>query len=513
MTMLVQDFLHHSAHRFPDKVALVCAGTRLTYAQLENAANQLARSLQNLGVARGDRVAILLPNSVEAVVGIFAVLKAGGVFLVVNRVTKPDKLMFILNNCRATALITDARAIDQGVGETLLEKVPSLGHFLVSGKAHGSFAAHPRCHPFAAHAEAPRSTPPASRTIDLDLACLIYTSGTTGEAKGVMCDHSNIVFVTQSIVESLRNTSGDIVLCVLPLAFSYGLYQLMASVCTGGTLVLEESFAFPAAVMQKLAQERVTGFAGVPTIYSIILGMDLRGYELSRLRYLTNAAAGLPVEHVKRLRQLFPSVELYLMHGLTEVARTMRLPPDQVDLRPDSSGLAIPGTELWIEDETGRRLAPGEVGELIVRGRHVMRGYWDDPEQTAKRFRPGPLPGERICYSGDLFRTDENGFFYFVSRKDDVFKCRGEKVAPREVENVIYSMPGVQEAAVVGIPDPLLGRAVKAFVVASASGLTEAAVIAHCKARLEDFMVPQQVEFRRELPKTDNGKIRKLDLH
>jgi acyl-coenzyme A synthetase/AMP-(fatty) acid ligase len=257
----------------------------------------------------------------------------------------------------------------------------------------------------------------------------------------------------------------------------------------------------------------VTGFAGVPTIYSIILGMDLRGHDLSRLRYLTNAAAGLPVEHVKCLRQLFPGVELYLMHGLTEVARTMRLPPEQVDLRPGSSGRAIPGTELWIEDETGRRLAPGEVGELVIRGRHVMRGYWDDPQQTAERFRPGPLPGERVCYSGDLFQTDEDGFFYFVSRKDDVIKCRGEKVAPREVEDVLYSMPGVQDAAVIGMPDPLLGQAVKAFVVASDSGLTEAAVIAHCKARLEDFMVPQQVEFRRELPKTDNGKIRKLDLH
>jgi acyl-coenzyme A synthetase/AMP-(fatty) acid ligase len=302
-------------------------------------------------------------------------------------------------------------------------------------------------------------------------------------------------------------------LSVLPLAFSYGLYQMMAAVFTGGTLVLEESFAFPAAIMQRLAQERVTGFAGVPTIYSIILGMDLRGHDLSRLRYLTNAAAGLPVEHVKCLRQLFPGVELYLMHGLTEVARTMRLPPEQVDLRPGSSGRAIPGTELWIEDETGRRLAPGEVGELVIRGRHVMRGYWDDPQQTAERFRPGPLPGERVCYSGDLFQTDEDGFFYFVSRKDDVIKCRGEKVAPREVEDVLYSMPGVQDAAVIGMPDPLLGQAVKAFVVASDSGLTEAAVIAHCKARLEDFMVPQQVEFRRELPKTDNGKIRKLDLH
>jgi len=512
MITLVQDFLHHSARRFPDKVALVCGGNRLTYAQLENAANHLAHSLQNLGVTRGDRVAIHLPNSVAAVVGIFAVLKAGGVFVVLNRATKPDKLAFILNNCRATALITDARAIDQGVGATLLEKVPSLQHLLVGDKPPSALAAHPRCHPFTLRGEDSPFTPPTSEVIDLDLACLIYTSGTTGESKGVMCDHSNVVFVTRSIVESLQNTADDIVLCVLPLAFSYGLYQLMAAICTGGRLILEESFAFPTVILQKLVQEQVTGFAGVPTIYSILLGLDLGGHDLSRLRYLTNAAAGLPVEHVKRLRQLVPDVQLYLMHGLTEVARTMRLPPEQIDLHPGASGCPIPGTELWIEDETGRRLGPGEVGELVVRGRHVMRGYWDDPKQTAERFRPGPLPGERVCYSGDLFRTDEDGFFYYVSRKDDIIKCRGEKVAPREVENVLYAMPGVQDAAVVGIPDPLLGQAVKAFVVASDLSLTEPAVIAHCRARLEDFMVPKQVEFRRELPKTDNGKIRKLDL-
>jgi long-chain acyl-CoA synthetase len=277
--------------------------------------------------------------------------------------------------------------------------------------------------------------------------------------------------------------------------------------------VLEESFAFPAVVLQKLAQERVTGFAGVPTIYSMLLGMDLRGLDLSALRYLTNAAAGLPVEHVKRLRQTFPRVELYLMHGLTEVARTMYLPPDQTDRRPAASGIPIPGTELWIEDEDGSRLGPGKTGELVVRGRNVMRGYWLDPEMTAQRFRPGPLPGERVCYSGDLFRTDEEGYYYFVSRKDDIIKSRGEKIAPREVENVLYAIPGVREAAVIGSPDPVMGQVVKAFIVAPKTGLTEAAVISHCKERLEEIMVPRQVEFRDELPKTDSGKIRKADLH
>lgn len=515
MRELVQNFLEDSARRYPNKLAVVCRDHRLTYAQLEDAANDWASRLQRAGVSRGDRVAIYLPNSVEAIIGIFGILKAGGVFVAVNRAAKLEKLGFILKHCGARVLITNARVFDQGVKKVetrRLDDAPMFGEFLFTKTPCRSLAAQFRRQTFAVSGIPPAITPAVTERSELDLACLIYTSGTTGEPKGVMCGHSNVVFITRAIAEYLKHTERDVVLSVLPLSFSYGLYQLLTTVCVGGTLVLEESFAFPAAVLQQMVREQVTGFAGVPTIYSIILGMDLREFDLSRLRYLTNAAAGLSVEHVKRLRQLFPNTELYLMHGLTEVARTMYLPPDQADRRPASSGIAVPGTELWIEDESGRRLGPGEVGELVVRGPHVMRGYWADPKGTAQRFRPGPSPGERICYSGDLFRTDAEGFFYFVSRKDDIIKCRGEKVAPQEVENVLCSMPGIQDAAVVGVPDPLLGQAVKAFVVAADSGLTAAKVMAYCQARLEPVMVPQKVEFRRELTKTDNGKIRRFAL-
>jgi amino acid adenylation domain-containing protein len=510
--MLVEDFLHNSAAARPDKVALVCANQRFTYAQLEAMANRLANALKAQGVKQGDRVGIYLSNSVEAVVSIFAVLKANAVFVSVNRAMKPDKLLFILNNCQAVAAITDARALAQGLGDRLLSDVSSLRGIVVCGKKPQGSNGHAKCHDFAQIQSSANAERPKTENIDLDLACLIYTSGTTGESKGVMCDHSNVVFVTQSIAQYLKHTDRDVILSVLPLAFSYGLYQLLVVFCTGGTLVLEESFAFPDLVLEKMATEKITGFAGVPTIYSMLLGMDLSKTDLSSLRYLTNAAAGLPVEHVKRVRQMFPKVELYLMHGLTEVARTMYLPPDQTDVRPASSGIAIPGTQLWVEDENGKRAGPGEVGELVVRGRNVMRGYWLAAELSAERFRPRPLSGERLCYSGDLFRTDEEGYFYFISRKDDIIKSRGEKIAPREVENVLYTIRGVQDAAVIGVPDPLLGQVVKAFIVAPGGGLTEADVISHCKARLEDVMVPRQVEFRDELPKTGSGKIRRLDL-
>jgi acyl-CoA synthetase (AMP-forming)/AMP-acid ligase II len=199
------------------------------------------------------------------------------------------------------------------------------------------------------------------------------------------------------------------------------------------------------------------------------------------------------------------------MYGLTETKRVLYLPPEQLETRPGSVGIAIPGTEVWLEGEDGRRLEPGEIGELIVRGRHVMRGYWEAPEATAKRYCPGPIPGERLCRTDDLFRMDNEGFFYFVGRKDDIIKSRGEKVSPKEVENVLHMLPGVM-AAVVGIPDSIMGQAIKAFIVTKGPAFTEAQVRSHCRAHLEDFMIPKVIEFRDDLPITGSGKIHKIGL-
>lgn len=509
MTM-VQDFLEVNAERLPGKVALVIGERRFTYERLEGMANKLANALIARGVNRGDRVAIHLENSVESVVAIFAALKAGAAFVAVGRGTKPDKLVAVLADCGATALVSDVAALGQGLFERLPVEVPTVKTVVACGGA--PRPADPLLLDFNSIQDAESEMPPARRGIDLDLACLIYTSGTTGESKGVMCDHAAVVFAASSIARYLKNTERDVVLSVLPLAYSYGLYQLLVSMLTGGTLVLDESFLFPDLIMRRMASERVTGFAGVPTIHARLLSLDLKGLDLSSLRYLTNAAAALPVEHVKALRVRFPKAELYLMHGLTETARTMYLAPDQADARPESSGRALEDTELWLEDEDGRRCAPGETGELVVRGRHVMRGYWGAPELTARRFREGALPGERVCLTGDLFRADAEGFYSFVGRKDDMIKSRGQKVSPRETEDVLYRLEGVAEAAVIGIPHPELGQAIKAFIVARGADLREAAVIAHCRKHLEDFMVPRAVEFVAELPRTASGKLRRRDL-
>jgi amino acid adenylation domain-containing protein len=506
---LVQEILERSAEGWPEKIALVSGGRRWTYSHIDRRVNQLAHALRAHGVARGDRVLLLLPNGPELVVGIFAALKAGGVFVVVNPTTKPDKLVYLAADSGARALLTGVERRE--AARRLMEESLELKTVAISADADPGDLPEGMWWWEQAYAEFPDHRPP-QHAVDLDLACLIYTSGTTGEPKGVMSDHSNMVFVMESIIEYLGNTPDDIVIGVLPLSFSYGLYQLLMTFRFGGRLILEKGFAYPAEILRQVEAERVTGFPGVPTQFSLLLSMDLAQFDLSSVRYLTNAAAALPPAHVRRLQEAFPHARLFSMYGLTETKRTLYLPPDELDHRPDSVGNAIPGTEVWLEDEAGRRLGPGEVGELVVRGRHVMRGYWGDPQASAERFRAGPIPGERLCYTGDLFRMDAEGFFYFVARKDDIIKTRGEKVSPKEVENVLYRLEGVREAAVIGIPDAILGQAVKAIVVCNGAALTEAEVLRHCRAHLEDLMVPRVIEFRSELPKTGSGKIRRAEL-
>ena len=509
--MLAHDFLQHSAKQLPCKTALVSDGVRLTYAEIDKMANRLAQAMIDQGLNCGDRVIIYYRNSLEVVVSIFATLKANAVFVVVNPSTKAQKLSYILNNCTATTLLASTK--NQASLKKIISETPSIKFVVNLGKPiEEGIIEKKACLDFSAIQARYSASCPLQKSIDLDLACLIYTSGSTGEPKGVMSDHSNVVFAAESVIEYLQNVESDIVLNVLPLSFDYGLYQLLMTFKFGGTLILEQSFAYPASILKLIEKESVTGFPGVPTTFSILLQMDLSAYDLSSLRYLSNTGAALPPNHIAELQKKFPTATIYSMYGLTETKRTLYLPPDQLKIRPGSVGIAIPGTEVWLEDNTGKRLGPGKTGELVVRGRHVMRGYWGNPKDTAIRFRPGPLPGEQVCYTGDLFRTDADGYFYFVCRKDDIIKSRGEKVAPKEIENVAYSLDGIIEAAVVGVPDPILGEAIKLLVVTNNPQTTKAKVLAHCRKHLEDFMVPKYVEFRQTLPKTGSGKINKTEL-
>jgi amino acid adenylation domain-containing protein len=507
--MRVEHFLDHSAHLNPYKIALILGEDRYTYRQWLSAANCIGHWLKSQGLQRGQRVVLFLDNSFEAAASLFAALKAGAVFSPVNPTTKADKLAWILNNCRATALITHARLLP--LVQSIRPQVPSLKILLVTGVPD---------HPLADATLWDSALAPAADTpldvpgIDLDLAMLIYTSGSTGFPKGVMMTHRNIVAAATSITTYLQNTPDDILLNVLPLSFDYGLYQILMTAKLGMTLILEKGFVFPETVLQKLKQEEVTGFPLVPTIASILLQhQSLKPGDFPHLRYISNTAAALPPAHIQKLQDLFPTTRIYSMYGLTECKRCTYLPPEQLKARPGSVGIAIPNTEAWIIDDAGHKLGPNVVGELVIRGSHVMQGYWENPEATDKVLRPGPYPWEKVLHTGDLFKMDEAGFLYFVGRKDDILKTKGEKVSPKEIENVLYALPGVKEAAVVGIPDPILGMALKALLVSAEPGaLSEQQVLRHCAAHLEDYMVPKFVEFRVSLPKTSTGKIRRKSL-
>jgi amino acid adenylation domain-containing protein len=501
--MRVEEFLRSSARRWPGKTAIVAGRLRPTFKDLDLASDRLAATFAARGVKRGDRVVVFMDNCVEAIVAIFATLKAGAVFSPVNASTKAEKLAYILKNSGASALVTQHNLV--GAAADALAEAPFVKVTIVSGGSGAPQLAGALHWREALAAEAL----PAFAGIDIDLAMIIYTSGSTGFPKGVMMTHANIAAAADSITTYLENTSDDIILNVLPISFDYGLYQVLMAMKLGATLVLEKSFVFPQAVFEKMRAERVTGLPLVPTMAALILQMrDLKPGSFPDLRYITNTAAALPPAHIARLRELFPGVRLYSMYGMTECKRCTYLPPSELDRRPGSVGIAIPNTEAFVVDDEGARVGPETVGELVIRGGHVMKGYWQDEAATAKALRPGPLPGEKMLHTGDLFRTDAQGFLYFVGRKDDIIKSRGEKVSPKEVENVLYALPGIREAAVVGVPDPILGMAIKAVVVLEGgASITRDDVVRHCSRHLEDFMVPKAVEFRDGLPKSENGKI------
>jgi len=507
--MLVHDFLQKSAEKYPDKTALIFKNRRLSYAEIDTESNTFANALISLNVKPGERVALHLPNSIKAVLSIFGVLKASCIFSVINPATKIDKLIYILNNCGAAVLVT--RQNNTLFYKKLKKQVPSL-RFIMSTHKETAVDETDNIISFDTLLSKAPSQKPSCRVRDNDLACINYTSGSTGEPKGVVCGHDNICFAADAIIQYLGNRSDDILINVLPLSFDYGLYQLFMAFRFGGTLVLETAFSYPAYILKKIETEKVSGLPGVPTVFTMLLRLDFGKFNLKSLRYVTNTGSTLPPAMISAIRTRLPDVKIFSMYGLTECKRALYLPPDMIDKKPDSVGIPIPGTEAWLEDQFGNRLGPNKTGELVIKGPHVMRGYWNDEEETARWFRPGLDANHRILHSGDLFRKDEEGYYYFITRKDDIIKCRGEKVSPLEIEKVLYALDGVVEAAVVGKPNTLLGEAIHAFVVVNNDALTERDIKYHCSKFLESFMIPQTIEFRKSLPKTNSGKIDKKVL-
>lgn len=526
---LVPEFLERTAERDPSRVAVTVNKRSYTYGEIELRANRLAHALRARGVKRGDRVLIQGDNQIDLAVSIFAALKADAVFCVVNGQTKADKLAYMLRDAGAAALIADAAVQPQWIEAfNVLRASGDADHLrtvlacgtndeLIARAVERAAAQGLPSVDSVARAEASEpDTRPPRRTIDTDLASIIYTSGSTGEPKGSMLSHRNMEFASWSVTTLIGNREDDAVLGVVPLSFNYGLYQWLMSARLGMRYVMERGFTFPTQVLQRASEERVTGFPGVPTMFALLGDLkDIPGVDLSSVRYVTSTAAALLPKHVEAIHRWFPNAEVFSMYGLTECKRVSWLPPKDLPRKPSSVGLPIPGTEFWVVDPDGKRLGPNEVGELVVRGSHVMMGYWKKPEATARYLRPGQYPHEVLFYTGDACSIDEEGYLYFIARMDEVIKTRGEKVAPREVEAALERVEGVRECAVIGVEDEVLGHAVKAFVVLSdeyKGKYTAKGIAVRAGQYLEPYMIPKYVEFPDELPKTSMGKIIKKGL-
>ncbi len=522
--MRFHEIMHAAAARGGDRPGVIDGARRLSYGELVAAGQRFAGALAARGIGRGDRVVILLPNGADFLIAVLGVLEVGAVFVPVHPQTKARKLAYILRDTGATALCAPI-ALASIWRAALVEPGTAVTVAFVTGSGEPSGTATVREVGFADACAGPVLVGDPGH-LDLDLAAIIYTSGTTGEPKGVMLAHRNMVAAARSVAAYLALREDDVIGCVLPMCFSYGLYQPFLAALAGATVLIEGGFSFPVKVLGTFALHRVTVFPAVPAIYAALLDLPTLGsFDLSSLRLFTNAAAALPPARIAELRRRLSGAALISMYGQTECKRVSFLDPAEIDRRPGSVGRGIPNQELFFRTPDDRLISLGgpatipgpearsASGELVVRGAHVMMGYWRKPAESAAKLREGFTPGERLLLTGDLFRTDADGFLHFVGRTDDIIKSRGEKVSPREVEDVLTEIPGVALTAVIGVPDPLLGEAVKAFIVlAPGAQMGERDVIKHCLQRLENYMVPKHVQFVTTLPMTSSGKVNKSEL-
>jgi acyl-CoA ligase (AMP-forming) (exosortase A-associated) len=509
---LIHHMLRSSAERFSEKEALVDKAGRLTFADIEAKVTAIAGGLRGLGIRRGDRIGIYLDTSVSQALAIFAVSRAGAVFVPINGLLFPQQVAHIARDCRMAGLITTGSKLASLA--PVLGEVSSLQRLIVTDEPKNEAFSRP-IHSLAELVKDSYSGQSGDWGIGKDLAAILYTSGSTGKPKGVMLSHEQVMAGSSIVADYLGITAKERIVGVLPLSFDAGLNQLMTAIQQGGAYV-PMTFTFAREIVKLLQTEQITGMAGVPTLWSLMSqpSSTLAKTQLPHLRYITNTGGRMPQTVLAALREILGTTRIFLMYGLTEAFRSTYLPPEELDSRPESMGKAIPNTEILVVNEKGEPCAPGEIGELVHRGPTVSMGYWGQPEITAKVLRPHPfLPPElgdeeKVCYSGDLVKMDEDGFLYFVGRRDNMIKSSGFRISPTEVEEVLFQSGKVSAAAVIGIPDGALGHWIKAFVAPrDGETINPEALLAFSADKMPRYMLPKEIVVMESLPKTPTGKI------
>ncbi|MGQ9558333.1 MAG: long-chain-fatty-acid--CoA ligase [Desulfurispora sp.] len=494
--MLVGDLLTRAAENFPQRPAVIFQEQEINYQQYAARVGLLAGGLKGLGIKPGDFVVLLLPNHMEFNIAYLAIATCGAVVVPVNPLFKGPELRHIFSDCQARAVITVPPFIP--LCQQLQADLPHLKHIIVMGLAE----AVPGVVDYRMLMAGPvdLSRPPVG---EQDVAALLYTSGTTGTPKGAMLTHDNLTFDAHAVTSFIGVDHTERYIAVLPLFHAFaGTVCILATACTGASVVIMDKFD-PRAAVKAIRQHQVTIFPAVPTMFAAILAAarDLETADFASLKMFVSGGAALPQELYHTLEAKF-GVAILEGNGPTETSPISYVNPYYGVRKIGSVGPPLPGVEVIIADENDQELPRGQVGEILVRGRNVMKGYLNQPEATAQVLRGGWF------HTGDLGTMDEDGYVYIVDRKKDLILVGGFNVYPREVEEVLYRHPAVAEAAVIGLPDEMRGEVPVAFVVLKpAQEVTARQLIKFCQENLASYKCPRQVIFQEELPKMANGKI------
>jgi len=504
--MQVNQFLEMSAQKYPDKNAIWYNDQWITFSEIDKLSNKVGNYLKSSGILRGDRVALLYQNSFDYIIAYYAILKIGAITVALNTETTSEALIYFLNDSGAKAIIANEKFSAYLL--PALKKTPNLKTVIINQEDFSEYEKINDCHSISLKNiyDQENSSYPGVRCIDIDLASIVYTSGSTGKPKGVTLSHLNIVSNTKSIVKYLELTSTDRIMVVLPFYYIYGKSLLNTHFYVGGSVVIDNRFAFPGVILETMKKTAVTGFSGVPSTFIILLNRSpLTKYKFNSLRYLTQAGGAMAPNVQKEVAQIFAPAKLFIMYGATEAsARLSYLDPNMLESKYGSIGKAIPNVDLFIADENGRELQQGEVGEIVARGSNLMIGYWNDPAETSQVLKNG------LYYTGDLGRMDEDGFIYVVGRKKDMIKIGGERVSAKEIEEALLEIEEILEVAVIGIHDQTLGEAIKAFIVLkNGNNINDKKIKKNLAEKLPVFKLPKYIEFCKSLPKNRSGKILK----